>query len=119
MSTITDIPGIGNAVSATLAKHGLKTVGDIAKAKIVDLIQVPGFREEKAAFVIEAARQLTGADVKKKGKLKKEKKVAKKSGKRKDKKEVKMANKKAKKVIKKAKKTIKKAKKTIKKAKKK
>ncbi len=119
MSAITDVRGIGNAVAATLAKYGFITVGDLAKAKILDLVQVPGFQEARAASVIAEARRLTGADVKKKKNLKTEKNVAGKSSKKKGKKEVKMANKKAKKTIKKAKKTIKKAKKTIKKAKKK
>lgn len=113
MGKVTDISGIGEMVAAVLAEHGFHTIEDLAKAKIADLVQVPGFREVKAASVVAAARELNGPVAETSGKPEKAKKATtNKSKKKKEKKQDKKADKssKKKKADKKAKKSKKKKK---------
>ena len=99
---VVEVAGIGQATSIVLAKHGFKTVDDIAGASIESLSAVPGFAGVRSVQTIKKAKALLeiGEDLssekvsestggkKKEGskKSKKAKKIAKKS---KDKKVVK------------------------------
>ncbi len=48
---ITEVKGIGPATANILAKHGIKTIRDLASASIPQLVAIPGFDEFRAGRV--------------------------------------------------------------------
>lgn len=91
--SVLDVRGIGQSTAAILAEHGIKSVQDLAGAKIEQLTTIQGFSDTRAAMVISDARTLlasldTGENEKAKVKSKPEKtkkeKKSKKEKKRKD-----------------------------------
>lgn len=101
--SIIEVKGIGKVTSLVLAKHGFKTVGDLANSSVDNLALTPGFSQIRATQIINTAKELlaptlekepatktvANAKVKKSlagdSKPKKEKKKDKKEGKKKDK----------------------------------
>ena len=53
-----ELPGVGEKTLASLKAAGIKTVEDILKSKLEDLIQVKGLGEKKAKKLIEEVKKL-------------------------------------------------------------
>lgn len=52
------IPGVGESTKKALAKEGIRTVSDLAKSSVEQLLAVKGFGEVRAARAIAAAASL-------------------------------------------------------------
>ena len=52
------IPGVGESTKKALAKEGIRTVSDLAKTSVEQLLAVKGFGEVRAARAIAAAASL-------------------------------------------------------------
>ncbi|MGH8555932.1 MAG: helix-hairpin-helix domain-containing protein [Methylococcales bacterium] len=48
---ITEVKGVGPSTASVLARHGIKTVRDLAEASVPQLIAIPGFNEFRARQV--------------------------------------------------------------------
>jgi transcription termination factor NusA len=57
-SSILEVQGIGQSTAVNLAKHGIKTIEDLASADVARLMTVKGFSDIRAARIISAAQQL-------------------------------------------------------------
>jgi transcription termination factor NusA len=60
-ANLSDVKGLGPSSANDLARHGIKTVEDLAKASIPEISAVPGFGEARAARVKAAAAELLGS----------------------------------------------------------
>ena len=62
MASILDVKGIGPALAQLLERSDVRTVDQLAKATNEDLTALPGLGVKRATLLIDAARQLLGAD---------------------------------------------------------
>ena len=57
---LTDLSGVGSKTAQRLRDSGFGSIGDIAKAKLLDLIAVPGVGKATAKKILEAAKEIAG-----------------------------------------------------------
>lgn len=62
MAKITDVKGIGEFSATTLARCGIRTLGNLAEINKAKLITVPGFNDIRASRVIAEAKKLLEQD---------------------------------------------------------
>lgn len=55
-----EIPGVGKTIAHYLGRSGFITMEDVARAKVEDLLFIPGLGKEKAGHIIKAAKEIVG-----------------------------------------------------------
>jgi N utilization substance protein A len=61
LASLTAVPGIGDMTAELLYQQGFKSVEDIAAADLEALLEVEGLSQEKAARILQAAREQVAA----------------------------------------------------------